>query len=141
MYLNSSLLFVKRWLFLIQIDRFVQSTFNFAESIRLRIWRHFIFSFSISSFLLSLSYSIILSLSFIVRFMNLYNIILTNLLLLLFLTVFALPKASSNGLDSSITSFTLWTLSPPPLTLDTYAIMYLAATVLPAPDSPLKLVF
>ena len=32
---------------------------------------------------------------------------LTNLLELLFLTVFALPKASSRGLDSRITAFTL----------------------------------
>jgi len=92
---------------------------------------------------------------------------LTNRLELLFLTVLALPKASSRGFDSRMTSFTLWTKTgtweftfqntitslhtitqwhtrthtctwgPPPETLAMYCMMYLAATVLPAPLSPL----
>lgn len=61
----------------------------------------------------------------------------TNLLLLLFRTVFALPKASKSGLDSKMTFFTFCTCVPPPLIFAMYDIMYFAETVLPAPDSPL----
>ncbi len=63
---------------------------------------------------------------------------LTNLEELLFLTVFALPKASNRGLDCRMTFFTCVAVSPPPDTCDRKFMMYLAATVLPAPDSPLK---
>jgi len=42
---------------------------------------------------------------------------LTNLLELLFLTVLALPNASSRGLDSKMTSLTLATFPLPPDTL------------------------
>ena len=42
---------------------------------------------------------------------------LTNLLELLFLTVFAFPNASSRGFDSRMTSLTLATLPLPPETL------------------------
>ena len=65
------------------------------------------------------------------------NSLLTNLDELLFLTVLAFPNASRSGLDFRITSFTCCAVSPPPETADKYSIMNFAATVLPAPDSPL----
>ena len=45
------------------------------------------------------------------------GITLTNLLELLLRTVLAFPNASKSGFDSSIISFTCWTLLPPPDTL------------------------
>ena len=56
---------------------------------------------------------------------------------LLFRRVLAHPKLSSNGLVARTISFiSLMLLSSPPETAAMYCIMRLAASVLPAPDSP-----
>ena len=57
---------------------------------------------------------------------------------LLLLTVFALPNASSSGLDESIHSLTRVTSALLPLTLDMYCIMSFDVSVLPLPLSPLR---
>ena len=69
------------------------------------------------------------------------KVLLTNRDELLFLTVFAFPKASKRGLDFKITSLTCSAVWPPPETADKYSMINFAATVLPAPDSPLKIKF